>query len=259
MRRLVVTIVCMLAMTVVARSGGADTVDVDFIGVSDGGGGISVYLNGSTSPVGETTGWYDFQLNNSVSLGIGETPVSVKLFCYELNQYTDSWGDDTSGVTYDILDPSDGPLPDTGASVPPWPHPVGVERSNLLKSLYALYYDTAILSSTGKKAFQMAIWEISHENTLTDETLGSSYDVSNGTFDVYDNDATVTANNWLDALTQSTLKAALKAFVSSTNQCYLYWDEDSYETEVPCPAAVVQLAGLGLMVCMVAVRRRRTA
>ncbi|MBL9149522.1 MAG: hypothetical protein JNM94_12605 [Phycisphaerae bacterium] len=77
-------------------------------------------------------------------------------FCTQINEHV--WNGLT--VTYDVVDVSQ--VPDTN----PAPGPMGAIKAELVRELYGRFYDTVRGSNdaTLNAAFQLAIWEITHEN-----------------------------------------------------------------------------------------------
>ncbi|MHB8861489.1 MAG: hypothetical protein ACYC6N_03725 [Pirellulaceae bacterium] len=252
--------VCFFAMVGITSTLLADTVTLNFQTAyappaGNGGGKINITYGGPASydtPFTgyEWTGFYRFTVvDSSPTLFVAGS--SIDLFCFELAQYTDPWFAAGPDVEYTIQDPSVGPV---GMGTP-----MGSNRSNLLKRLYNDHYADLTASSDNKKAFQMAVWEIVHETQdyLTgNDSLGSSFNLEAGNFKVNDNASAVDiATGWLNALTLTGDRAAIKAFTNSNHQDQLYWDGSS--KEVPCPGALVNLLGLGLVAGFVARRRRR--
>jgi hypothetical protein len=259
--------ICFLVVAGLVSTAAADSVTLNFHDTSWGGGLINVNYGGSNSHSGvsgsEETGFYKFLVKEPGQSGLADESY-VGLFCFELEQYTDSWSQPKYDVVYTIGDLEDGP---NGSGTPI--DPMGDDRANLVRRLYKENYskltDNVDDDALEKKAFQMAIWEIVHEldaNLLLDggdgdEGKGSNYNLTTGNFKVTDNSSAVTkAQQWLDAITvhDGGELALVKAFLSDTNQDQLYYDGSSV---VPSPTAVVNLAGLGLMIGWVAYRRRR--
>jgi hypothetical protein len=252
--------ICLLLVAGLISTASADSVTLNFDTAKpptagNGGGTINVTYKGSTA--NEYTGFYTFQVSADPNNTFPENTTSVDLFCFELAQYTDPWGLPNTDVVYDVVDPSVGPVgsPSPVASM-------GIARSNQIKSLYYQHFNS-LTTSLNKKAFQMAIWEIVHEyngGTTLDGQAGSYSLKSDGTggdffvnSDTGAGEARELAQSWLDNLAPNGVLAAVKAFTNGSKQDQLYWDG----TSVPSPTALVNLAGLGLVMGWVAYWRRR--
>jgi hypothetical protein len=78
----------------------------------------------------------------------------VKTFCVQLEENIGG------GQTVDFAVVSPEGLPDE----PPLPGPMGAARSLVMQDLYSRYYDSTLAGTAyDAAAFQMVIWEISHE------------------------------------------------------------------------------------------------
>jgi hypothetical protein len=172
---------------------------------------------------------------------------TVKTFCVQLNELISSG----QTVTYAVV------APELVPDVPPVsPGNMGAIKATVMRDLFWRFYNTAVTgTATQAAAFQMLVWEISHES------IGSATDasgflallsLSTGAFKINSsadgNAALSLAISWLNSLGQGGFKAfdGLRGLTHATLQDQLI------VVSVPAPAL---LAGLGL-IGAVAVRRR---
>jgi len=181
---------------------------------------------------------------------------SIPAFCVEIEEGL------TSPITYTIVDPAN--VPENSP-----PGAMGAGRLSLIEDLYSRYYDSTVTNpasnwsqaSLAANAFQLLIWEISHENfsgDTSDSDAGrtnmlSQLDLDRGAF-MTASSSGGTLDFSLDSEVSTMIGqlgvggwgtySALAGATNATNQDLLI--------VVPSPA-IAGLAGLGL----VGMRRRR--
>lgn len=172
----------------------------------------------------------------------------VRSFCVQLEE--NIAGGQT--VTFDAVAPD--ALPDQ----PPLPGPMGAARSLVMQDLFSRWYDD-VMGRTGSDlknhaaAFQMVIWEISHEMSAAGDAAGifSGLDLASGDmlFDPGANSATVygIANSMLGSLGNGGF-SSYSRLVGLTN--------DTYQDQLVVVPGVGSLAAL-MGVAAVGRRRRR--
>ena len=144
-------------------------------------------------------------------------------FCIEMAEHPS--GDP---VAYDVVMPSDAPLPPTHGQI-------GAAGQEYLRELWGRYYDTAILNQADAEAFSACVWEIVYEGSDP-----MAWDVSAGPgFRCEKLADPGKANGWLASLDGTGPKAHLRALV--------YEGEQDYLVEIiPEPGTLAMLAlGLG--------------
>ncbi|MDA0297012.1 MAG: Cys-Gln thioester bond-forming surface protein, partial [Planctomycetota bacterium] len=172
-----------------------------------------------------------------------------KAFCVEISE-----GYPSDPITYTMVAPTNVP-----EETPPGN--MTANQSQMMQDLYSRYYADVIdytndaswaATSDEAAAFQLVIWEISHENfsdTSNLATMKSELDITLGAMVVtnyYSNDVLNAANAMIAALGSGGYNnfASMLGATNATNQDLLI--------VVPTPA-IAGLAGLGL----VGMRRRR--
>ena len=226
----------------------AVTVNFDYARASNASG----VTGGVVGNAGVTT--FDvLQINGSTGYG------QILGFCVEINE---GFPDDP--IAYDVVDPTSVPEESP-------PGNMSANQSAMMQDLFRRYYSSTVVRDSGEAwsdysnnaaAFQLVVWEISHENFSSSDLTGmkAELDISLGAFVVTDatngdvaGAATVAgiAGNMIAALGgggwqsyASLLGASNGSSGSDDNQDFLF--------VVPSPA-VAGLAGLGL----VGMRRRR--
>lgn len=151
---------------------------------------------------------------------------NVESFCVELSQYINY------GSTYNFTtaEPEDAPTPGAG---------MGEERADLLSELFGRHYD-AEFTADEAAAFQVAVWEVTHDTGL-DLAAGATRFIDGGAF--FD-----LAQDWLDTLDGSGPRTALLVMSHVGAQDHVFAIPN------PASAALFGLAG----VCGMAGRRRRS-
>jgi hypothetical protein len=200
-------------------------------------GGVS----GGQYTIGGAINWNVQMYNGSASGG------TMKTFCVEISE---GFPDDP--IQYTLADP-------TGVPEESPPGNMSANQSQMMQDLYSRYYGsvTAASGSWGSylddaAAFQLVIWEISHENFSDASDLSvmkSELDITLGALvatDYYSSDVLNNANAMIAALGTGGWNnySSLFGGTNPTNQDILI--------VVPSPA-IAGLAGLGL----VGMRRRR--
>jgi hypothetical protein len=256
-----------------AMSASAADLVLDFQGVGPGVDLNYTYSTAGKVNVGTTAGVFNWEVvTNNTGYNFGST---IQSFCIELTQFTDTVGG-SSTSSFNLVNPANAPN-----SSPPGG--MGPVRASLLGSLYGQFYNqvkaviagfsstlthdngsfTNVSANQAAAAFQVAIWEIVHEDQagIDDDNLSSfvgklSATNNAGTFFITSNNSTVIniANAFLtDVMAEigNTLSTfgGLSAMTSPDNQ------DQIIVVPVPAPAA---LAGLGL-IGIVALRRRMKA
>jgi len=141
---------------------------------------------------------------------------------------------------------------------PPAPGPMGALIASLVQDLYARFHQSVqdSIDSVQTAAFQVAIWELTHENFTANATVADVLDeisLENGAFQQHKNAANQlvfdAANAMLAQLADGGLKSLGVNLFGLTHETY----QDQLVV-VPIPAPVL-MAGLGLLGA-VALRRR---
>lgn len=256
---LLVTCLVMLASASLASADSVGSVNLDFIGIAPSGDtNLWVYSAAAGGWHNTVAGPYQFTLAGSSAPSLVANNTNAQLFCIELKQYSDPYGDNAD-VPYSITHVEDAPGPPQDPVTYPNVSPMGAEKALLLEKLIAQNYFT-LSSLNDKAAFQLAVWEIVHEYPF------STYDVTQGNF--YVNQTTIapgvagTANSWLATLGAATKYATqVYALSSVTNQDYLYIGGTGYKIvppPAPEPATIVNLLGLGALGFVALWRRRKS-
>ena len=133
---------------------------------------------------------------------------------------------------------------------------IGATRAASLEVLYShvfnSHYDPGSLSDKSKSAFQLAVWELSHDDNfdLKNETAGGFYVETDGAA-VNEAQALV---RWVQANVATAPKMPLSALHSSTTQDFLI-PTQSYLSIIPEPSTYQLLAGLAVLSSLVWRRR----
>ena len=119
------------------------------------------FLNASPT---QTVVWEFDGDSGTTGAGILNWVGGLQTFCVQLEENIDSG----TTLDFDVVGPES--LPDQ----PPLPGPMGSARSAVMQDLFFRYYDTVIAGSVAEAAaFQMVIWEISHEMDAIDTDAAS--------------------------------------------------------------------------------------
>jgi len=180
-------------------------------------------------------------------------PAQLQLFCIELAQniYLNSTGNFFT-VTNASQGSSGGPYSPLGANIPN--AGIGAARADNLAVLYAhkfgSAYDPGALSDTEKLGFQLAVWELSHDDDFN--LLGGS---GNGFWVTAPLDAATTEAqtlvSWVQVNAATAPKMQLYALHSDTIQDFL--------VPIPEPSAYAAMAGLLALGAAGRMRRKSTS
>ena len=183
---------------------------------------------------------------------------SMSGFCVE---YVESFIDDP--ITYDIVEVSQVPEESP-------PGMMSANQVTMMADLYSRYYDSSVDTmgnewssrQNSAAAFQLVVWEISHENFASSDLSGMKAELNIGLGAFVVTDATnddPTAANAVAELASNMIAGlgnggwlAYDALVGATNGSSGSDDNQDFLFVVPSPA-IAGLAGLGL----VGMRRRR--
>jgi hypothetical protein len=192
---------------------------------------------------GRAIGWsLNYGGSGTSSGGVYNWAGGVRTFCVQLEENI------TAGVpvTYDVVDPS--MVPDGGAmNDPNQPGAMGMTKSSQLQTAYALWWGDSMMSSQNlSAAFQMVIWEISHEQG----GMSGGYQITTGSARFTSNSAVETqATAWLDEINNRTLTGGLLSFSQLRGLTNV--DRQDQLIVVPGAGSIAGLAGIA------AISRRR--
>ncbi len=156
-----------------------------------------------------------------------------KVFCIDLKQNAT-----TSAVPYELAAVRDAPRPDDNVANDVFP--MNLAKAQAISELWSENI-ASVNNGLTAGAFQLAIWEIVHEEKGAPYNLtgGNGFWVTNDNSSVTLTNAINLAQSWLDALDgQISNPIALRAYVSDTYQCFIG------EGTVPAPGAII-LTSLG--------------
>jgi len=164
----------------------------------------------------------------------------VKTFCVQLEE--NIGGGET--VAFDVVGPEG--LPDQ----PPLPGPMGAARSLVMQDLYSRYYDSTLAGTAyDAAAFQMVIWEISHEMSADSTSAATIVDG----LDFSDGDATFSSSSTVVGIAQGMLIDLGEGGFNSYSRLLGLTDTAKQDQLIVVPG-VGALAGLG---GVAGIRRRR--
>lgn len=212
-----------MALTGVA---GADIITARFDAVSPGTG-ITYSIDSGSSFHGTTAGSFDWTRLGGDYDGPGADN-SFTTYCIEIAQHI------SYGHTYDYTTrPADlSPIPGSG---------MGQARADLLSELFGRYYVPQFTTSNDAGAFQVAVWEVTHDDGLN---LGDGiFRLSSG------GSLGATAQGWLDTLDGTGPRLELLAMTNAGAQDQIF--------VVPTASSAGLLFVAGLFGCSNR-RRRRT-
>ena len=165
-------------------------------------------------------------------------------YCTQLNEYI-SWG---QTVTYTETEVENVP------DAPGTPGPMGSIKASLLRDLYARHYATVKASSSNElnAAFQIAVWEITHENINAADASSAvaQLNLLNGAMQINGSNASLlaTANSLLAGLGTG----GFMSFDGLLGLTHASAQDQLLVVPIPVPAL---LAGVGLL-GVAALRRR---
>ncbi len=230
MKKLAVFVVLGLASTVAFAdiTGWANQTDRDW-----------VYVQSPVGSGGTWAGMFTFTITSgNLPDGSGAFD-QFQAFCIDLSEYV------SQSCPYEIVDLSQVPTPE----IDPW-QPMGADRANLVRELYARSYNELFdgdHDTRDRQAFQLAIWEIIYE--LDDQDQPGFGDVRSGEFWAFGLSSGVAnvANGWLGELTGFGPYANLIG-LESQDQFPNAGQDFVTLISVPVPGAVLLgLLGLGLV------------
>lgn len=169
---------------------------------------------------------------------------SYSTYCTQLNEYI------SFGQTVTYTETAIENVPDAPGS----PGPMGSLKATLLRDLYARHYAAVKSSSSAQlhAAFQVAIWEITHENLNAANAAGALAQLNVGTGAMQIN----AANAGVFAAAQSLLAGlgvdGFRSFGGLLGLSHLTAQDQLLVVPIPMPAALAALGLLG-----VGVLRRR--
>lgn len=192
------------------------------------------------------------QVNGATGYG------QIQGFCVEINE---GFPDDP--ISYNVVDP-------TGVPEESPPGNMSANQSQMMQDLFRRYYNSTVNRdgaswtdySNNAAAFQLVVWEISHENFSSSDLSGmkAELDISLGAFVVTDaTNGDAAAASTVSGIASSMIAAlgnggwqSYSSLLGATNGSSGNNDNQDFLFVVPSPA-IAALAGLGL----VGMRRRR--
>jgi len=178
---------------------GADVITARFDEVAPGRG-VSFSIDSGGSFSGTQAGSFRWTRLGGDYAGSGASG-SFTTYCIELSQHI------SYGSTYDYTTRAAdlSPVPGSG---------MGADRAALLSELFGRFYVPQFTSNDEAAAFQVAIWEITHDDGLS---------LNAGLFQIEDEGSlSLTAQSWLDALDGSGPRLQLLAMTSEIAQDQIF-------------------------------------
>ncbi len=183
----------------------------------------------------------EWNLNTPID-GLDTSLKTLTTFCIELAQNISNGGT----YTYQVVDLTSAPAPSSSSPI----GGINSDRASYLKLLYDSQYDTLLANPTNATvhaAFQLAVWELTHETKDT-STTSSHFGVlqGDGTFylDALSSAAGTLANSWLAAILGGTAVPTnnyqLYALTSSSNQDQIF----AVEVDLPGTGAVPEATAM---------------
>ena len=192
----------------------------------------------SVSP-GRVVDWsLNYGGSGSTTGGVYNWAGGVRTFCVQLEENI-AFG---QTVTYDVVDPSQ--VPDGGAgNDPTQPNEMGATKSLQVQTAYALWWGESMMASQDlSAAFQVVIWEISHEQG----GMSGGYQIDTGSARFASNSAVENqATAWLDEINTRTLTGGLLGFSQLRGLTNL--DRQDQLIVVPGAGSIAGLAGIAMM------------
>jgi hypothetical protein len=158
---------CVIAATVSAP---AQTVNMTLVSVTPV---VSVQGHAGTANFNVAAGLLNFRVDSVTPTPLLPFPMNLSLFCTELAQNVRLNEPNSALRNFTIQNAAqaanNGPASGLGANIPTTG--IGSDRARNLEILYAQVfgqtYNPAALSSDGKAAFQLAVWELSHDTDFS--------------------------------------------------------------------------------------------
>jgi hypothetical protein len=236
MKRITLVMGAMVVALGLSNHAQAATVEADFLNVGPRQA-VKVHNAGTNHHV--YTGVYNWkQTGGTYTDLVTDANNNFDAFCIEIAQEV------ADPTTFDVMALENGPVPGT---------PIGATRAAYLSKLWGGFYDLIGSSNQLAAAFQLAVWEITHEADF-------NFDVSNGQGQFYARNQASTAgqaNTWLSAILNDTnnqipLEPSLVALTSDDAQDMVAVREFGTPIgEVPLPSAIwaggMLIAGIGGM------------
>jgi len=227
----------------VAKAAGAVLVALATAGVARGDT-MTLTFDG-VSP-GRSIGWsLNYGGSGTSSVGVFNWAGGVRTFCAQIEENI-SVG---QTVTFDVVDVAE--VPDGGAgNDPTQPNQMGATKSAQVQTAYALWYANSLMASADlSAAFQMVIWEISHEQG----GMSGGYKINTGSARFTSNSTVESqATAWLDEINSRTLTGGLLGFSQLRGLTHV-----NYQDQLIVVPGAGSLAGLAGIAAIGRRRRRR--
>jgi hypothetical protein len=214
----------LVAMCGLAGAAPADIIQAQFNSVSPSKT-VAFSLNSGDSYSNTSAGSFNWTRIGGDYAGAGATDTFVT-YCIELLQHISY----NQTYNYEVASLAASPQPGAG---------MGSVRANQLRELWGRYHNDGFANNNDAAAFQVAVWEITHDDGLS-LSAGQLQFQNNGQW--WD-----TAQNWLTSLDGTGPMANLSVMSSATRQDQVF--------EVPNPASAAMLTMAGI--CGATTRRRR--
>lgn len=210
---------------------------------------LDVTFKASGSDVSTSTGKVMLQVGAVTSPGPAGTLQNMgflanqswNVFCIDLKN-------GAAATTFNLVTLDKAPTPPAYGQV----GPMGAAKASAIAKMWSASIGNALNTVFNTQAFQLAIWEIVNET-------GAAYDITTGSF--YMNGGTANSNAMkskvAEYLSWATVSNAAEANLWAFQSGDPNWKQDFVGGKVPSPAAVIQLLGLGGMLGMVGLLRRR--
>lgn len=227
--RVCFTAAALLTTAMVSQQASASLI-VDAAYQSFSGQSVTVRHQGTTS--NQQAGLLQFNLASSTDTAVLPFDVnglSIDAFCVEFTQ-----GVMSGWQSYSLVETA---------------QVFSASQSLAIERLYTAYHDQ-VDTPASKAAFQLALWEVVHEN-------GSNWSLTTGNFRVTSNGtARDMANQWLSNLDSIESQFSLYVLTNANSQNQLVFSGVPLDTPTPVPApATIGLFGLGALWLL---RRRKS-
>lgn len=199
MRTVALSMAAVGALLTVGNSASADIITARFDEVSPRRT-VSISGNAGASFMNTSAGSFNWTRTGGDYDGAGADGAFVT-YCIELAQHI-SYG---SSYSYETRPADLSPIPGGG---------MGSTRANLLAELFGRYYNADFVANDEAAAFQVAVWELSHDDGAN---------LLSGTIRVVNNGAWfATAQGWLDSLDGTGPRLNLLAMTHATAQDQIF-------------------------------------